>query len=173
MRAFTFWNLNGNSDSSRAASGGTYPRTTAGRKHIPCWNYRNGDGGGLAIQKLNGRVGAIYNPRRPDWDSSWKQSITDPQFAQQVNWEMDHIEKSNLAYFYFDPNSKSPITLMELGFVCGRRKSGTIPAVVCCPAGFWRRGNIEIMCARNGIPLYYDFEESIEGAIAILRLTHG
>lgn len=122
-----------------------------------------------AIKKLNGQVGAIYNPRRPDWDSSWKQSIDDPQFSEQVNWEMDHIEKANLVYFYFDPNSKSPITLLELGFVCGRKKSGTIPAVVCCPPGFWRRGNIEIMCARNGIPLYSDFDDSLDGALAFLR----
>ena len=27
----------------------------------------------------------IFNPRRDDWDSSWKQSINNPQFYEQVN----------------------------------------------------------------------------------------
>lgn len=120
-----------------------------------------------AIKKLSGSVGVIYNPRRPDWDSSWKQSITDRRFSEQVNWEMDHIEIADVVYFYFDPNSKSPITLLELGFVAGMENRR---AVVCCPAGFWRRGNIEIVCARNRIPLYENFDESLNRVLTEIRL---
>lgn len=124
-----------------------------------------------AIKELSGKVGAIYNPRREDWDSSWKQSISDPKFSEQVNWELDHIERADIVYFYFDPKSKSPITLLELGQVSGvgEKRAGAPPAVICCPPGFWRRGNIEIVCARENIPLYVDFDESLGAVLTILR----
>lgn len=131
-----------------------------------------------AIQKLSGKVGAVYNPRRADWDSSWKQSITDPNFSQQVNWEIEHIEcaseenRAHVVYFYFDPESQSPVTMLELGLICGmgEKAKGVPRAVVCCPAGFWRRGNIEIACARHAIPLYENFEESLDAVLTVLRL---
>lgn len=129
-----------------------------------------------AIKALSGKVGAIYNPRRKDWDSSLKQSISDPVFSEQVNWELDHImrtradRKRHMVYFYFDPESKSPVTLLELGLVCGMMEDEAPHVVVCCPPGFWRRGNVEIVCARNKIPLYEDFDESIGAVLTILRL---
>ncbi len=125
-----------------------------------------------AIKALTGKVGAIYNPRRTDWDSDWKQSISNPQFSEQVNWELNHIERADMVYFYFNPESKSPITLLELGLVSGvgEKVAGAAPAVVCCPRGFWRRGNIEIICARYNIPLYEDFDESIGAVLTILRV---
>ena len=33
----------------------------------------------------------IFNPRRIDWDSSWAQEISNPQFYQQVNWELNAL----------------------------------------------------------------------------------
>ena len=47
---------------------------------------------------------------------------------------------------YFDPETKSPITLLELGLYA---RSGKL--VVCCPHGFWRRGNVDIVCDRYGV----------------------
>ncbi len=29
----------------------------------------------------------VFNPRRDDWDPSWTQSITNPNFKEQVEWE--------------------------------------------------------------------------------------
>ena len=90
----------------------------------------------------------ILNPRRDHWDSSLEQSIKCPEFAEQVNWELDAMEEADKIFMYFDPNTKSPITLLEFGLYCKSRK-----LMVCCPLGFWRRGNIEIMCNRYRIPL--------------------
>lgn len=112
---------------------------------------------------LSGTEVTIYNPRRDDWDSSWVQSIHDKQFNQQVNWEIDHLFKSSLIVFYFDPNTKSPITLMELGLIAGQYCN----AVVCCPDGFWRKGNVEIICDRFNIPMVNTLDEIIE----IIRYT--
>jgi len=33
--------------------------------------------------------------------------------------------------------------------------------IVCCPEGFWRKGNIEVVCDWYEIPLYTNFEEAI------------
>jgi hypothetical protein len=105
------------------------------------------------IAALKDHVGVIYNPRRPDWDTSWEQSIDSPEFNAQVNWELDMIGLSDNVLFYFDPTTKSPISLMELGYCKGRGKSIS----VCCPEGFWRKGNVDILCEREGFQSYSDF----------------
>ena len=99
----------------------------------------------------------ILNPRRDDWDSSWVQSIENDQFRTQVEWELDAQQSADLNIFYFSPETKSPITLMELGLFGPTKNS-----VVCCPEGFWRKGNIEIVCHRFNIPLYTDFDLLLE-----------
>lgn len=107
-------------------------------------------------KELEGMKVLIFNPRREDWDSSWKQDPTPgTPFHEQVTWELDHIEKADLVVFYFDPETKSPITLAELGFVLGRSKY----CIVCCPDGFYRKGNVVIMCQRNGIEVLNTKEE--------------
>ena len=98
----------------------------------------------------------FLNPRRTNWDSSWVQQASNPEFAQQVNWELDALEYSDLIVFYFDPNTKSPITLMELGL---HAASGKV--IVCCPDGFWRKGNVEIVCQRYGIKMVNNFDELV------------
>jgi len=96
----------------------------------------------------------LLNPRRDEWDSSWVQSIHNPVFKEQVTWELDAMDCADLVVFYFDPNTKSPITLMELGLCAGTR-----PIIVCCQDGFWRKGNVEIICERYCILLCNSFDE--------------
>ena len=99
----------------------------------------------------------ILNPRRDSWDSTIKQDAYDPYFSEQVNWELNALEDSHLIVFYFDPATKSPITLMELGLMASHTN-----VIVCCPEGFWRRGNVEVVCIRKGIPMVDTFDELIE-----------
>lgn len=109
-------------------------------------------------KELEGESCIVLNPRREDWDSSMIQSADSPEFAEQVAWEMDGLEDSDLIVFYFDPATKSPISLMELGFVSSMEKR----IVVCCPDGFWRKGNVDIMCFRSGIDMVNSFEELVK-----------
>lgn len=67
-----------------------------------------------AMDELRGLECTIYNPRRQAWDNSWQQDIKDPNFYEQVHREMDHLDKADVIFMYFDPNTKSPITLLEL-----------------------------------------------------------
>lgn len=96
----------------------------------------------------------IYNPRREDWDEKWVQTFENPQFFQQVTWELDAMEKADYIIMNFLPDSKSPITLMELGLFA---KSGKL--YVICPDEFYRSGNVQIVCNKYNIPLYKSIEE--------------
>lgn len=84
----------------------------------------------------------LYNPRRDDWDSSWKQDPTKgTDFHEQVEWEWDHIKEADLVLFYFDEKTKSPITLLELGYALGIKKD----ILVFCPQKFFRYGNVAMV----------------------------
>lgn len=100
----------------------------------------------------------ILNPRRDDWDSSWVQSKDNPQFRQQVEWELDGLAISDCIIFYFDKNTKSPITLLELGLCAWSRGRNCI---VVCPDGFWRKGNVDIVCERYNVLQMESLEKAI------------
>jgi hypothetical protein len=102
---------------------------------------------------FHGRPFTILNPRREEWDSSWEQSITNPQFYQQVNWELNALDKADYIIMNLLPESKSPISLLELGLYANSGK-----LLVCCPDGFWRKGNVEIVCEKFNIPMYENIE---------------
>lgn len=104
----------------------------------------------------------ILNPRRDDWDSSWKQEIENKQFRNQVEWELDGLASADYIFFHFEPDSKSPITLLELGLYAQSKK-----CLVHCPKGFWRKGNVDVVCARYGITQV----DSLPTALDILRTS--
>lgn len=109
----------------------------------------------------------FYNPRRDDWDSSWKQSIHDEKFNEQVTWELDMLESADLIFMYFDPSTKSPISLLELGLFAHSSK-----LIVYCPEGFWRKGNVDIVCSRYQIPVFKSYDRAVrylEAQIEIIR----
>lgn len=100
---------------------------------------------------------AVLNPRRDDWDSSWEQTIENKDFKEQVEWELSSMEAADLIVMYFDKDTKSPITLLELGLnVKGKQM------VVCCPDGFYRKGNVEVVCDYYGFELIHSFDELID-----------
>lgn len=115
---------------------------------------------------LNGKDCVILNPRREDWNPEWVQSIDHPEFAEQVTWEMDGIESADLVLFYFEPGTKSPISLMELGWASGLGKK----VVVFCPDGFWRKGNVDIICMRHGVQMVDSFDALVKYAERFVRV---
>lgn len=99
----------------------------------------------------------VFNPRRDDWDSSWVQDFENPQFYQQVNWELNALSQSDLIIMYFAPGTQSPISLLEMGLYAD---SGKLHIV--CPDGFWRKGNVEIVSNYYNIPFSNTIEELLE-----------
>jgi hypothetical protein len=106
----------------------------------------------------------IYNPRREKWDSTGKQSLEDANFVEQVNWELDKIDSSDYVLVHFVPNTKSPISLLELGHLGDKNK-----AIVSCSSDFWRSGNVHIFCKRNEIPYFESLDSAVNHLLIQIR----
>lgn len=111
----------------------------------------------------------IFNPRRDNWDSTWKQDKDNPQFAQQVEWELDHLEKCHIAAFYFQPGTYSPISMLELGLVAHDSFVMKKKVVVFCPEGFWRKGNIDIVSEFYDMHIIDDTPHSMDNFIEKIK----
>jgi hypothetical protein len=119
----------------------------------------------MKIEKfLENEKVTIYNPRRDDWDSSWTQEESNPQFNYQVNWEISKLIDSDVIFMYFSPQTKSPISLLELGMFSRDQKM-----IVCCPDGFWRKGNVEVVCTRFKIPMFDDFNKALGSLLSTVN----
>jgi hypothetical protein len=114
----------------------------------------------------------IINPRRTSWNNSWKQVAKDKNFRKQVEWELTGLEDCDLAIMYFDPATKSPISLLELGLFGTRSRwnpdtKKTLSKMhVVCPAPFWRKGNVDIVCERYDIPAF----KTLGAAVKAIKL---
>jgi len=104
----------------------------------------------------------IYNPRRDDWDSTWEQRADNPQFREQVEWELSALEAVNTIVMYLSPGTISPISLLELGLFA-KPFNGRL--IVCCPEGFHRKGNVDIVCQRCNIKQV----EQLDDVVSLLR----
>ena len=104
----------------------------------------------------------IFNPRRDNWESSWIQRRDNSQFREQVEWELNAMEMANVIAMYLEPGTKSPVSMLELGLYA---RSGKM--IVCCPDGFWRKGNVDIVCAKYGIEQVETLNDLVERVIQI------
>ena len=106
----------------------------------------------------------ILNPRRTQWPVEAAQTATNPLFHEQVLWELRAMEQASLIALYFAPGSQAPISLLECGLYA---RSGKL--VVACPEGFWRKGNLEIVCAYYDIPLLHSLAALSDQLVARFR----
>ena len=97
-------------------------------------------------------TGLIFNPRRTNFNKN-------KDMEEQVLWELQHINISNYVLVYFDPNTKSSITLFELGMLTNYSPKSM---VVCCPNGFWKKENVDIVCKKYRLKLFTDLDEAVE-----------
>jgi uncharacterized membrane protein len=111
----------------------------------------------------------VLNPRRKVWDSSWEQSIDNPEFRGQVEWELNGLKNADIVLFYFDPATKSPITLLELGLYVNLEWKRLYIVV---PNGYWRKGNIEITAKMYGREVLTDLDDALERIKRNLNSAH-
>lgn len=57
----------------------------------------------------------IFNPNRPDWDSTWREDINFGPYREQVLWELDKQVAADLVVVYLHPATLAPISLLEFG----------------------------------------------------------
>jgi hypothetical protein len=135
--------------------------------HPRPWIFLAGSIEGDTAERWQSRVvgalahppGTILNPRRDDWHD-WKEEIGNPDFRVQVEWELRAQEAADLILMYFAPGTRSPITLLELGLFA---RTGKL--VVCCPPGFWKKGNVDVVCGMLQIPRVENLDQLIARAL--------
>ena len=87
----------------------------------------------------------VFNPRRENWDKT----ATYQDQVNQIEWEHRYLDLSDVIIMNILPNSKSPISLMEIGLYAQSDK-----LMVFCTPEFYRYANVETVCKKYNIPLY-------------------
>lgn len=91
----------------------------------------------------------VYNPRRDKGFDDDKKELD-----YQIKWELNHLEASDMIIMNILGDSKSPITLLELGLFA---KSGKL--TVCCEPEFYRYDNIKAVCDRYSVEMFNSLAE--------------
>ncbi|KAF2844285.1 hypothetical protein T440DRAFT_503088 [Plenodomus tracheiphilus IPT5] len=99
----------------------------------------------------------VNDPRRGHWDPEVAKKAGDKDFRVQVEWELDAMEQADVICFFFDVDTMSPVTLLELGLWAASGK---------------RSGNVELVCKRYDIPYCKKFAEMVP-AIQIMLEEKG
>jgi len=106
----------------------------------------------------------VTNPRRGHWDPSVTPEAKDAAFRHQVEWELGALEQADVICFFFDVNTMSPVTLLELGLWAASDK-----VIVCCDPRYWRAGNVHLVCDRYAIPVVDTFAALAPAVETMLR----
>jgi hypothetical protein len=130
------------------------------------------------IPKLDKPNTLVCNPMRSDWN--FPEDSRNNDFRKQIGWELEYITKSNIVVFYFDPSTQSPISLLELGstlsqYTCLTSETPKIhlkriyEILVCCPKGYWKKGNVDITCEAHGFKVIETFDELLTEVDALTK----
>lgn len=110
-------------------------------------------------------------------DGNWRQEVTDQvgdkvhfidptisghdamddlQMENHINWELDMLNLADKVFLNFLPESKSPISLIELGMYARTSK-----LIVVCPNAFFKSRYIKTLCKKYKIPLFTTVDTAI------------
>jgi len=108
------------------------------------------------ISDYSNEIGVnVFNPRRNNWDKD----AGSKEIVRQIDWELEHMEKADYIIMNILVNSKSPISLLELGL---HARDGKL--IVFCPKSFYRYDNVRVTCETYGVKLYSieDYKNNID-----------
>lgn len=103
------------------------------------------------FSSLDGRY-LLFNPRQENWDAD-----REGEMDYQVRWELEHLEEADIIIMNILRNSRSPISLLEMGLHAHSRKM-----YVICEPEFYRYDNVRITCDFYDIPLYSSMSSFLE-----------
>ena len=86
----------------------------------------------------------IYNPRREHWNSNPSKE----EMEYQIKWEQEYLDKADFIAMVLLDDSKSPISLLELGLYAKSNK-----LMVFCTPDFYRWDNVRLTCKKYNIQL--------------------
>ena len=74
----------------------------------------------------------------------------------QIKWEQDHLDSADIIAMVLLDDSKSPISLLEMGLYAKSKK-----LIVFCTPKFYRFDNVRLTCEKYHIPLVQDLNPLI------------
>jgi hypothetical protein len=78
-----------------------------------------------------------------------------------VDWELNAQEMPAVTILmYLAPGTESPISLLEFGLFA---RTGRM--LVICPEGFWKKGNVDVVCERYGVKQFDSIDDALEGLL--------
>ena len=93
-----------------------------------------------------------FNPRREHWNPN----PTKEDMEVQIKWEQDHLDRADIIAMVLLDDSKSPISLLEMGLYAKSKK-----LIVFCTPKFYRFDNVRLTCEKYHIPLVQDLHPLI------------
>lgn len=97
------------------------------------------------IDTISHQPVTVFNPLRTDWDATWREDYSDPRWVEQVEWELEMLDKANLIVVFFHGVSPAPISLLEFGLWAREGK-----AIACAMKDYSKRGNVMAVCRKYG-----------------------
>ena len=94
----------------------------------------------------------IFNPRREHWNPNPSKK----EMEKQIKWEQEHLDKADIIVMVLLDDSKSPISLLELGLYANTNK-----LIVFCTDKFYRYDNVKLTCKKYNIELVQDLHPLI------------
>lgn len=101
----------------------------------------------------------ILNPRRDNWSD-----LSDKAMIEQIKWEHDALQIADYRLFNFCPDTISPITLMELGWMLPWGKEN----IIVCPKDYKRYMNVKVFTDKYHTTIYSSLDEGLRRLLTYL-----
>lgn len=108
----------------------------------------------------------VYNPRKGEWDSHIAVNglPVDKKLEQQIQWEQYFLFNTTFVAMWLEPNSKSVVSMMELGQLIMARKPYDL--IVGTTPEFYRYGNVATTLKEHNHYLpFNNFEDFKNGLV--------
>lgn len=104
---------------------------------------------GLADQAVT-----IFDPKRDDWDATWREDFSDTRWADQIQWELDMQDTADIIVVLFHGVTAAPVSLAEMGMA-----SRTGKLIACALDGYCKKGYVEAVCRKFKAPFVRSEDE--------------
>jgi len=95
------------------------------------------------IKKIETKVN-VFDPTNKKHNS-----LSNAEMKSHILWELDALAISDKILLNFLPDSKSPISLVELGLYVASNK-----LIVVCPIEFYKSSYVYTLCKKYDTPIY-------------------
>lgn len=93
----------------------------------------------------------IFDPTNLNHDS-----LNNVEMKHHILWELKALEQADNILLNFLPNSKSPISLVELGMYVASNK-----LIVVCPKEFYKSKYVYTLCEKYNTPIFNTITEAL------------